>query len=78
MSTGTRLTYNINSRNNDLNINNSYYTYNPNQNYENMNQNILSQSQNPNISILNQTSPPYGYNPIFITLYIIMIFLLPI
>ena len=65
MSTGTRLTYNINSRNNDLNINNSYYTYNPNQNYENMNQNILCQTQNPNISILNQTSPPYGYNPIY-------------
>ena len=65
MSDGTRLTYNINSRNIDIDSNNNYYTYNPNQNYENINNDILYQSQNPiqGVSILNQTTP-LNYNNI--------------
>ena len=65
MSDGTRLTYNINSRNIDIDSNNNYYTYNPNQNYENINNDILYQSQNliQGVSILNQTTP-LNYNNI--------------
>ena len=62
----SRFTYNINSRNINNDINNSYYTYNNNQNYENINKNIIYQSQNinpndnQNISLLNQSNPlPY-------------------
>ena len=69
-NTETRLTYNINSVNNDFDTNNSYYTYNQNQNYGNINKDILyinkSQNQidNQNISYLNQTTP-LPYNQIF-------------
>ena len=67
MSSNTpRLTYNITSRNNNVDKNNNYYTYsNINQNYENINNDILFQPQysydNQNISLLNQTTPlPYN------------------
>ena len=66
MNSTSRFTYNINSRNINNDINNSYYTYNNNQNYENINKNIIYQSQNinpndnQNISLLNQSNPlPY-------------------
>ena len=70
MSSTTRLTYNINSRNNDIDTNNSYYTYNNiNQNYGNQNKDIIYQPQNSyenqNISLLNQTNP-LPYNPIYL------------
>ena len=68
-STTPRLTYNITSRNNDIDKNNSYYTYNNiNQNYENINKDILFQPQylydNQNTSLLNQTTP-LPYNPVY-------------
>jgi hypothetical protein len=70
MSSTTRLTYNINSRNNDIDTNNSYYTYNNiNQNYGNQNKDIIYQPQNSyenqNISLLNQTNP-LPYNPVYL------------
>ena len=70
MSSTTRLTYNINSRNNDIDTNNSYYTYNNiNQNYGNINKDIIYQPQNSyenqNISLLNQTNP-LPYNPVYL------------
>ena len=70
MSSSTRLTYNINSRNNDIDTNNSYYTYNNiNQNYGNQNKDIIYQPQNSyenqNISLLNQTNP-LPYNPVYL------------
>ena len=70
MSSTTRLTYNINSRNNDIDTNNSYYTYNNiNQNYGNQNKDIIYQPQNSyenqNISLLNQTNP-LPYNPLYL------------
>lgn len=70
MSSTTRLTYNINSRNNDIDTNNSYYTYNNiNQNYGNQNKDIIYQPQNSyenqNISLLNQINP-LPYNPVYL------------
>ena len=70
MSSTTRLTYNINSRNNDIYTNNSYYTYNNiNQNYGKENKDIIYQPQNSyenqNISLLNQTNP-LPYNPVYL------------
>jgi hypothetical protein len=57
MSSETRLTYNINSRNNNIDQNNSYYTYNANNNYDNINKDIIHQTQNQNDILLNNTAP---------------------
>ena len=62
MSSPSRLTYDINRQNKDIDQNNaSYYTYNQNFNDEN-NKNIIYQNQDinnitQNNSFLNQTSP---------------------
>ena len=64
MSSEQRLTYNINSRNDDIDQNNSYNTYNVNNNYEGINKDIIYQTQNPNDIILNNTTP-LTYNPIY-------------
>ena len=57
MSSETRLTYNINSINNNIEQNNSYYTYNANNNYDNINQDIIHQTQNQKDILLNNTAP---------------------
>ena len=60
MSSEARLTYNINSRNNNVDQNNSYYTYNATNNFDNnINRDIIyqTQTQNPNDLLLNNTAP---------------------